>query len=180
LKQGNEKSWGLIFAALVAILLLFGSLDKSVAEDGNLKPKEVVQHYCQLQAEGYGISSGGWEKIGPLVAWSDEPGWDTAIVISDYKIGKIEIVGKKAMVTVTYFVLGIDSVEFVKSKRKETIKFELGMIDGSWKITGPQIIPHVKKEFMIKHLRKLQSRARVKERRDQLEAEIQAIIKADK
>jgi hypothetical protein len=170
----------LISAVFVVIMILSVALAKPRAGSSSLLPKEVVQKYCQFQAEGHGITSGGWGKIGPLVAWSDEPGWDTAFVISDYKIGKVEIVGTKAMVTVTYFVLGVDSVEFIKSKRKEIIKFELGMIDGRWKITGPQIIPHVKKEFMIKHSRKLQLRARHKERRDQLEAEIQAIIKADK
>jgi hypothetical protein len=144
-----------------------------------LSPQDVVKQYCHLQAEGYGLSSEGWVKIEPLVAWSDEPGWDTVIVISNYKVGSLEKIGKKALVSVKYFVLGsTDSMRFVKSKRQETIKFELGMIDGKWKITRPLIMPHVNKETVIRHLREIQASETV--RREQLESVIQAIIKADK
>jgi hypothetical protein len=146
-----------------------------------LLPKEVVQQFCQLDAEGYRLSSDGVWRTEPLVAWSGEPGWDNVIVISDYRVIKVEAVGKKAMVTVKYFILGsTDSIEFVKLNREEEIIFELGMINGNRKITKPQLPPHVSKATIVRHLRKIQSRAPIKARRDQLETEIQAIIEADK
>ena len=167
----------LIFV-LVVIVMLSGILDKSVVGEGNLTSKKVVQQFCQFDAEGYRLSSEGWVKTEPLVAWPDEPGWDIVMVISDYKVIKVETVGKKAMVTVKYFILGsTDSIEFVKSNREKEIIFELGIIDGNWKITKPQIRPHVNKETIIKHLRKIQSSEKV--RRDQLESVIQAIIEAE-
>jgi hypothetical protein len=145
----------------------------------DLSPKEVVKQFCQFDAEGCRLSSEGLWRTEPLVAWPGEPGWDNVSIISDYRVIKVETVGEKAMVTVKYFILGsTDSIEFVKSNREKEILFELGMIDGNWKITKPQIPPHVNKETIIKHLREIQAREKV--RRNQLESVIQAIIKAEK
>jgi hypothetical protein len=178
-KSFNKVST-LVLISFGAILVLSGTLSKnSIAEVNSLSPKQVVQTFCELDSEGQRTNSLGWVKIKSLVTWPDEPGWDNVILISNYKIIKIETFNNKSNVTVKYSILGsTDSITFEKSSRVELIKFELVKTNKEWKIDRPTIVPHVSKEFVIKHFRELQLRE--KKRKEQLESLIQEIIKSGK
>ena len=173
--ESRPHKFALILLSLIGMISLSSNLNNKTQADGkSLSPEAVVETFCQLDAGGQRIKSGGWVKIRPLVAWPDEPGWDNAIIISHYSIAKANTVDNKSIVTVKYFVLGsTDTIEYVKSSKVETIKFELSLKNNRWKIIRPQIPPHVNKKAIIEHLLEIQSAE--KERKDQLEMLIEQI-----
>lgn len=119
-------------------------------------PKDVVLKFCLSDAEGKRLSSDTWTAIMPLITWTDEPGWDTAVVISDFRVINAEVSSVKATVSVKYHILGSVSVDFKKGDTYETEKFELVYVNGTWKIDKPVITPHVYKKAIIKHFREIQ------------------------
>lgn len=94
-------------------------------------PIDVVRKFCQLDYEGARLSSEGFKKLQPLIAYPDEPGWDIAIGIRSFKIKSENIHGNKAEVVVEYDIdqswppgLDIGNTEVV----------ELVKSNGIWKI----------------------------------------------
>jgi hypothetical protein len=83
-------------------------------------------------------------------------------VIRGYKIGKTIMEGNRAIIPVTYDVVGIVnggvfwepySTESESSKSMEDIRanYELRRINGQWKIHRPQLMPHISINVALKH-----------------------------
>jgi hypothetical protein len=128
--------------------------------------EETVRAYCDLDAQGARLTSTTWPQVLPYIAWTEEAGFDRAIVISGFTIGTVQKKGDKdAMVTVEYRVLGAVSGDYVAGRRNETVRFRAARTDRGWKITEPDFMPpHVGVKAMVKHLegtKRLEAAAKV-------------------
>jgi hypothetical protein len=154
-------------------------IEYRAGSDGNKwsvgkSPEEIVLRYCLMDAKGKRLSSDSWDNIRPLITWGDEPGWDTAIVLFNFRIVSTKIDGKKATVVVQYHNLGTtDTVDFKPLDKDEIIEFELVSDNGIWRINGPVNVPHVLPGAAIKHLQNLEAAEAA--RKSQLESVIKKI-----
>ena len=116
--------------------------------------EETVNAYCDLDARGARLTSETWSKVLPFIAWTEEAGWDRTIVISGYKIAKMQKESESAStITVEYEVLGIVSGDYAQTKKTENITFKVKKTKNGWKITSPDFMPpHVLLKTMVKHL----------------------------
>jgi hypothetical protein len=64
---------------------------------GPLDAVETVKRYVELRLQG-----AAWAEFAPLIAWEDEPGWDTYWLVNRYAVGRAEKTGNRVMVPVTY------------------------------------------------------------------------------
>jgi hypothetical protein len=113
--------------AIIAVSLLL-HISFAIAAD---TPSEVVRKFCQLDYQGARLSSDGFIKIQPLIAYPEEPAWDLAIGIKGYKITNENIDGKKAEVVVEY---EIDQIVPSDLGILDTEVVELIQSNGVWKI----------------------------------------------
>jgi hypothetical protein len=170
------RTRGVLFALFLMTAILIGN---QVTANGE-SPKEVVEKFCRLDADGQRLRGDTWrEKIRPLILWPDEPGWDTVAVISDFNIVDVKTEGSEATVTVEYSMLGTtDTIDFYKLIKKKTVKFSLLSVDGAWKINQPDMmLPHVSSKTIIKYLKELQLEEPV-QIKEQLAHIIQKILEA--
>jgi len=141
-----------------------------------VSPASVVRDYCKLDFEGARLSSesSDFEKYFALVAWPDEPGWDGAVVIRNFRIvlsGSAQPVSK---VTVRYVVLGNMSGARVTAspQHEEGVTFVLKRSGDTWKIEHPLIPPHISVHAAIVALSSLLKGEKDPEQRRRLRAGI--------
>lgn len=116
--------------------------DESILSE--LKPKEVVSLYCNLDANGSRLGGKLFKYTFYLVTWEDEPGWDGCLAIDSFNINKEIINGDSAKVYVNYSIIGeYDGRKYIADKKEEDIVFKLNK-HNIWKISEPIIPPHVK------------------------------------
>lgn len=170
--------------AILLFMIIFFS-HRGLATQGDKypsTPEGVVEKFCQLDAEGWRLSSKTYESMLPLVTWPEEitAGETMRVIhlISGFKLGNPTIQDSIAKVTVEYQYLGsTDTLEFSEAKRKRrTIIFELIRQNDKWKIQKPLTAPHVSWGAGIVYLRSLQKNKSY--RKEQLEVIIQKIMKA--
>ncbi len=125
----------------------------------HLSPREVVQQYCNLDMAGARLSSQNPynDAIFALVAWPDEPGWDSATIVSACRIQRVQTAQRRSKVTAQYTVLGtISGLNEVRSENHaEVVTFVLAKSNGIWKISRPLIRPHVSVDAAVDNLRTL-------------------------
>jgi len=175
---------GLFIPVLATIIVTFAVLDsfgggvKSISSQ--LSPKDVVEKFCQIDANGLRLSSDTRGDIDQLLDWGEEGGYDEMIVIKDVIVNRVAITSSTATVSVVYRILGsTDSFNFSKAPNKKSIvNFKLAKNGGFWEIKEPVIAPHVNWKNAINHLRLLQERE--PSRKKQLESIIKEIEKAVK
>ncbi len=140
--------------SLLGHLILSGETSSNETRSG---PAEVVKKYCQLDFGGVRLSGATWRQVAPLIAWEDEPGWDTAVVVSGFHISSSRQIGDRATVAVIYQVQGIVAGEgpFVAKRKPETVEFQLSRVQNGWKIAKPVIPPHVSVPSISKSVREL-------------------------
>jgi len=121
------------------------------------KPANVVKEYCRLDSEGARLSSETWPRVAPLVGWEEEPGWDTATLVSRYRIESTAVGPDHATVIVVFRILGRleDDEPIAPASKYETLAFRLERAGADWKIVRPVRPPHVTVRSMIEHLRAL-------------------------
>jgi hypothetical protein len=130
-----------------------------------LKPEEVVKAFCRSDIRGDGLSSDSWRNLQQYTIWEDAPGWDTAVIISHFETVPIRAQSYKAEVKVFYRILGRQSGDDVTLKRNsETRIYRLQKKKGVWRITEPQLPPHISARTAIDHLEKLKSNPENNER----------------
>lgn len=100
-----------IAIAVVAACLMIAPralLAKVLKPAKHLSPREVVQQYCNLDIAAARLSSQNPynDAIFALVAWPDEPGWDSATIVSACKIQRVQTAQRRSKVTAQYTVLG--------------------------------------------------------------------------
>lgn len=138
-----------------ALLVITGcSRDAGMPKNTLATPEETVKTYCELDASGARLTSQTWSKVLPYISWSEEAGFDRAVVISGFSIGNVQKKGdKESTVTVEYQVLGIVSGDYLAGRKIENIRFKVAKTGRGWKITEPDFMPpHVLAQAMAKHL----------------------------
>jgi len=146
-------------------------------------PVEAIKKYCSLDLGGARLSSTTWSKVAPLIAWEDEPGWDAVVVVSGFRIGSPKETGSRALIPVTFRVLGTLDGDgpFVRGSRLETINFELARSETGWKVKKPVIPPHVSVSSISNNIRGLVETERGNsDRRRVLEATLKDLRAAQK
>jgi len=151
-----KKTYTLLVAALVIAVSLAAGCKG--AQKNNINPlttaAETVKAYCELDAAGKRLSSETWKQVLPYISWSEEPGWDSVVVITGYQVVAItEHSATHATITVDYQVLGTSSRDFVSMKKTESITFSVRKTGKGWKIKSPDfMLPHVLPKPLIAHL----------------------------
>ncbi len=138
----KRKLLSLILLAIFALSPAAGSSSLKLGKAGL-----VVQKFCRLDAAGKRLSSDFHDLIQPLVSWEEEPGWDVLTRIQSFKIVQEEDSGSSARVKVIYEVTAVpdDTGNMIPTRQKEEVIYTLKPIKGRWRITEPQLMPHVLK-----------------------------------
>jgi hypothetical protein len=146
-------------AVILIVALTLGWGCKNVQEEKVSRntlstAEDTVMAYCDLDARGNRLTSETWSRVLPFIAWTEEAGWDRTIVISGYKIAKIQTQSDTAStIMVEYQVLGIVSGDYAQIRKTENIPFTVKKTKDGWKITSPDFMPpHVLLKSMVKHL----------------------------
>jgi hypothetical protein len=150
-----NRAWMVIVSTTVALMVVAAcSRDSTMPKNRLATPEETVMTYCDLDANGVRLTSATWSKVLPYIAWSEEAGFDRAIVISGYSIGKTQTRNdREYAVPVTYQVLGVVSGDYTAGRRTESVQFIIAKTDRGWKITSPDFMPpHVLAKYMVRHL----------------------------
>jgi hypothetical protein len=140
---------------MAAFMLLTGcSKDSRMPQNTLATPEETVKAYCDLDANGARLTSTNWSKVLPYISWSEEAGFDRAVVIAGFSIGKVQKKSdKESTVTVEYQVLGAVSGDYVTGKKTESVQFKVLKTGRGWKISEPDFMPpHVLVKDMVIHL----------------------------
>jgi hypothetical protein len=108
---------------------------------------QLVKEYVERDAKGERLQTNPWFL--DVVAWPDEPGYDSYTVISGYVATPLSADSSTARVRVDYRragyvrTTGARSVEFEQSIATESHVFTVALSDNGWRITAPQIEQHV-------------------------------------
>jgi hypothetical protein len=150
----NRTGSFIMLAAAVVLFVAGCSREAGVPKNTLATPEETVKAYCELDANGVRLTSQTWSKVLPFIAWSEEAGFDRAVVISGFSIGKVQKKNdKESTITVEYQVLGVVSGDYTAGRKTENIRFKVSKTDRGWKITEPDFMPpHVLAKAMAKHL----------------------------
>ncbi len=153
------KIWRITLVAAATCLMIAPQalMAKVLDPAKHLSPREVVQQYCDLDMKGARLSSQNPynDAIFALVAWPDEPGWDSATIVASCKVQRVQIGELKSEVSMQYTVLGTMSGPSVVRavNHPEVVTFVLEKSQGEWKITRPMIRPHVSVDAAVGSLR---------------------------
>lgn len=144
----------ILFAAIALIAGCKSGQEGKTPRNTLATAEETVKAYCDLDANAARLTSQTWSKVLPYIAWTEEAGWDRAIVIAGYKIVKAQKQSETAStITVEYQVLGVVSGDYAQSKKTENVPFNVKKTKEGWKITSPDFMPpHVLLKPMVKHL----------------------------
>lgn len=110
-------------------------------------PLELVREYVERDSRGERLRTAPWFLS--VVAWQEDPAFDSYTVIVGLQVGQPTQTGDSATVPVTYQRLGWiqttgrNTVRFVASDTVERYDFRLGVSAGRWLITEPRLEPHV-------------------------------------
>lgn len=122
-------------------------------------PEAAVEAYCRSDFNGDGLDSDSVKKLWQYTTFEDGPGYDTVTIISGFKVVSTQMISTNmARVTVKYNTLVKDAEIYeqpIIKKGVETTVYKLQKQGGRWKITAPQLQPHISLERMIKHLEEL-------------------------
>jgi hypothetical protein len=118
-------------------------------------PASVVAAYVEADGEGLALDGETAPALLKYVVWTETPGWDSYTVIKSYDIGEVGYSGDKASavkasVQIIYHVVGeVSGPEFTAKTADEEVTFEVVKKNGKWKISEPQIGPHLTIEGAI-------------------------------
>src|SRR5580704_6399731 len=84
-------------------------------------PAGVLRLYCDFDLKTGRISAENFKKLPPIVTWEEEPGWDTVVVVSGYKIISSKKTQDHAAVTVQWNVVGHSEAENVTLEKKSEV-----------------------------------------------------------
>ncbi len=182
--QGHRKL--IVGLSLLIILLMLGcdltgaKNSKQISYSNTLNtPEEVVALFCDMDYSGKRLSGSTWKEILPYITWPDEPGWDTVLVVSKYKLADVKRSDNTADITVEYHVVGKYGTELLQVDKIEKVPFKVIKTENGWKINSPDsMLPHVSPMTLLSNLED-----RLKEEQDssisnRLRQEI-AILKAN-
>ena len=125
-------------------------------------PQGVLDKFLKLDFEGARLDSDGFKNVFPLTDWVDAPGYDSSIIVRSYKAGAPQIRGGEAKIVVTYDVVGMIAGNTMwepyagnpsseSFKDQVSISYELILKKGSWKVHGPNEVPHISLDVALKN-----------------------------
>lgn len=149
---------------------------------------QVLQRYLELDRGGARLDSARYHLIAELDTWEDEPGWDQAVVVTGWAIGRPQVSGDTLSVRVRYDVEGLleldrftrmaeaaDAATVLNENAEAT--FVLTLREGKWRIESPLLPPHIGFPTAIRQAESLQAEALVAELKD---AEYDAKLKGQR
>lgn len=150
----NRSIYSCILAIAVLAAFTGCSRDPGMPKNTLATPEATVKAYCELDAGGARLTSATWGKVLPYIGWSEEAGFDRAVVISGFTVGNARKKNdKESAITVEYQVLGTVAGDYTAARKTESIRFKVSMTDRGWKIMEPDFMPpHVLAAAMVKHL----------------------------
>jgi hypothetical protein len=143
-------------------------------------PREVLEQYCELDAQGEQLTPDGWKRVAPLFVAAAAPRWGRIIVIKDSVVSHPNLRGDKAEFYVEYIQLGqIDSSHAKFSPlppAKVRAGFDLVLTGeprnvgltgegtrtvraGQWRIEGSPPEPHLTVDAALRYATDLRDRA---------------------
>jgi hypothetical protein len=125
-------------------------------------PLVVLEKFLKLDFDGARLDSNGMERVFPLTDWKDMRGYDSSIIVRGYTAGTPQIRGGQATIVVTYDVVGMIAGNtmwepYAGNSASESfedqvkLSYELILTNGSWKIHGPDEVPHISIEVALKN-----------------------------
>lgn len=149
-----------ILCIAVSGLVFVSLFSSSVANAEYSAPELVVAKYCKADMKGARIGSDKYpySLIEPLLLSNNELGWDTAVLIKEFKLLPSKPVtpqSRDAQITVEYSVIGKLSVDLTINEHTETYTFHLKKVHGKWKIDddpAKYLTPHIKLETAIENM----------------------------
>lgn len=140
------------FRLVVLVTVLFAGLTMGCSKGGGKSAHEALDTYLRLDSEGKGLSSDGFQELKKYTLWEEAPGWDTVTVIGGYSIDSLQTADTRGKASVTYKRLGVLSSRFEPSG-PETVTYFLRQDKGTWRVDGPQLMPHVSLAVIEERLR---------------------------
>ena len=110
-------------------------------------PVQLVREYVNRDARGERLKSNPWFMN--VVAWPEEPGYDTYTIITAFEVKPLHTDSSTARVEVTYRragfleTVGRSTAKFVRNAAAEERVFTVALTDNGWRITAPQMDQHV-------------------------------------
>src|SRR5947209_12956603 len=142
---------------------MFGPASSSVAQASLQTPAEVVEAFCSKEAEGMGLSGRTIPQIALLTTGEGEAPEDPLVVISSFKVIKVDERKRDADVTVTFkrlgsIVEGESGVYLIRAHTDETVSFPLKRMPEGWRIDNARLAvsPHVRLADVIRYFDHLQ------------------------
>jgi hypothetical protein len=145
-------------------LLTFGLFISFVATASGQTstPQGVLDKFLKLDFDGARLDSNGMKRVFPLTDWKDMPGYDSAIIVRGYTAGAPQVRGGETKIVVTYDVVGMiagntmwepyaGNLSSESFKDQVKISYELISKKGSWKIHGPDEVPHISIDVALKN-----------------------------
>jgi hypothetical protein len=134
-----RKGWAMV---LFACVVAGAAAPLTALESG---PRVAVRQFCRADGLGQRVQVGGWAAIAPLVTWLLEPAWDQVVLIDSYQVGSPYAADDGGVaVEVRYAVIGEVSARGLDiAVHLETADFRMDGADGSWRILGPPLPPHI-------------------------------------
>jgi hypothetical protein len=146
-----------------------------------IEARAVVERYCQLDFDGARLGISEDATIWTLVAWENEPGWDTTLIASSFRVERASQDESIAEVTVEYRLVGRFEGEppTILETTTERVKFRLALRHQGWVIEEGQVPPHVSARVFRVYLETLLKEERDAKRRSALQHDIERIRKLE-
>jgi hypothetical protein len=137
-------------------------LEPQVIGNGLSGPQAVVTAFCDFDARGKRffrrLSDKEISYYKGLVHWSEEPDWNTIVIIKNYRLAEIKKDQDAAEIAVTYHIqAGYSAGHILVQEKVEKIKFQLIKTNAGWKIESPAVYPHM---YSLALVKKLENRMR--------------------
>lgn len=135
---------------LLTLIIIFSATSHANPKrtDTCAAQRQFVLEFLKLENDGGRLKTKS--KIYSLTTDAEDAVWDTAWVVSDYRIDSCETIGHDSIVNINYKIIGsISSSEggfpvFTEEVKNETVAFHVTKKIGHWKISDvSHLRPHV-------------------------------------
>ena len=151
-------------------------------EEMSIEQRQVVSAYCRLDFQGARLAPQGWERIGRLTTFRENPDFNSFFVVSRYQLN--ENPTKSAGMDVAYVVIGRYEEGAGYMPMRSVVRdarFELHDQNGELRITRIEpITPFISRAATIGWLKQKLATQQDPVGRRQIEASIQALESQNK
>jgi len=175
---------------LTLICVMTACLAKSTT--GDLSPKQVVEQFCAMDADGKQLTTEGWSRMAELLVRPTAAQKAPIFVAEDFAVSSASVHGDFADLFVEYIVLGqIDSEFRFKSLAPNPVKVRVnyrlarsvdasGATAAKWRIEPPLQPPYVSVSAAIRYLSQLRETEGITTNRENVDATISTLKRKQK